>query len=112
MTLRIPARPGSGDRRVDAGTGSSRRPVYANRLRPKADFGGQEALPGLWRWARRSFSEGGTPGPTGPCRCYALGHSVAQCVRLWLWAPAFAGRRRDYTPAIITYLISTYSSMP
>src|SRR5438445_13714139 len=33
-------------------------PVYANRLRPKADFGGQEASTGLVS-VRRSFSEGG-----------------------------------------------------
>jgi hypothetical protein len=34
-------------------------PGYANRLRSKADFGGQEASPGCSVLVRRSFSEGG-----------------------------------------------------
>jgi len=36
---------------------SSLRPVYANRLRPKADFGGQEASPGSWRWAAEALAK-------------------------------------------------------
>jgi hypothetical protein len=34
-------------------------PDYANRLRPKADFGDQEASPGFLVVARLSSSEGG-----------------------------------------------------
>jgi hypothetical protein len=34
-------------------------PGSANRLRPTADFGGQEASPGFPVLVRRSFSEGG-----------------------------------------------------
>jgi len=41
-------------------------PVDANRLRPKADFGGQEASPGLRYRSAEALGEGGSPGMTNP----------------------------------------------
>src|SRR5436853_7763000 len=70
---------------------SSRRPVYAK------GFAGVEAL------GRRSFSEGGTPGPITPIANWYESWSTIRSYDKdrWLWVPAFAGTTMEGADACL-----------